>query len=460
VRLRTTLTVVMTGVVAMAVGVALALVIVTSSLYQTGLKLGGATERVRLLMELESYALQHVRAAASPESQPAIAIIGRLRETFGSDLGENIDRLDEMILLLASASTPSERESRFDALARDLRSVVAREDEGAQRAMADAASWNRVANITGIVAVVVLLAGVAGVLAWLWRSALQPLVTVIEAIQRFAKGDANARAAEEGPSEIRQIAVAFNDMAVSLGRQREQQLAFIGGVAHDLRAPLNALQVAVALLNHPSSDSARVRDRIRRQIERLEQMIGDLLDRTRIETGRFDLHPEECDLRDLLARVVDIQRDSAPTRAFGLVLPHEPVRVRCDAFRIEQVVNNLLSNAEKYSPDSSDVEIVLERDNATATLSVADRGIGMTAADRSKAFEPFRRGKNVGNIGGTGLGLAVTRKIVDAHGGSIDVRSEPGSGSVFSVRLPLISDADANRDRSGRTAVPASPQAW
>jgi two-component system sensor histidine kinase MtrB len=284
VRLRTTLTVVMTGVGAISVGVALALVILTSSLYQAGLKLGGATERVRLLMELESYALQHVREAAHSESQPAIDIIDRLRETSGSDRRDTIERLDEMILLLASASTPAERESRFDALVRDLRSVVAREDADARRAMADAASWNRVASITGLVAVVVLLAGVAGVLAWLWRSALQPLVTVIETIQRFAKGDSNARAEEQGPREIRQIAVAFNDMAISLGRQREQQLAFIGGVAHDLRTPLNTLQVAVALLDQPPRDPVRVRERIRRQIDRLEQMIGDLLDRTRISS--------------------------------------------------------------------------------------------------------------------------------------------------------------------------------
>ena len=456
-RLRTTLTVVMTGVGATAVGVAVMLVILTSSLHQAGLKLGGATERVRLLMELESYALQHVREGVGSESQPAIEIINRLRETSGSDIGvDEIQRLDEMVLLLTSAATPSERDSRLDALVRDLRTVVAREDSTARRAVADAASWSRVANITGIVAVVVLLAGVAGVLAWLWCSALQPLVTVIETIQRFAKGDANARAAEEGPSEIQQVAVAFNEMAVSLGRQREEQLAFIGGVAHDLRTPLNAVQVAVALLNHPPSDRMRVRDRIRRQIERLEHMINDLLDRTRIETGRFELHPEECDLGDLLARVVDIQRDSAPTRAFRLVLPHEPVRVRCDALRIEQVVNNLLSNAVKYSPESSDVEIVLERDDSTAILSVADHGIGMTPVDRSKVFEPFRRGRNVGDIGGTGLGLSVTRKIVEAHGGSIDVQSEPGFGSVFLVRLHLVSDVDVNRDHAGRTAESAS----
>jgi signal transduction histidine kinase len=147
-------------------------------------------------------------------------------------------------------------------------------------------------------------------------------------------------------------------------------------------------------------------------------------------------------------------------RAFKLLLPHEPVWVRCDTLRIEQVMNNLLSNALKYSPDSSDIEIVLERDNSTAVLTVADHGIGMTAADRSKVFEPFRRGGNVGNIGGTGLGLSVTRKIVEAHRGSIDVRSEPGSGSVFSVRLPLISAADVNRRRFRPNSRIASLARW
>ena len=179
-------------------------------------------------------------------------------------------------------------------------------------------------------------------------------------------------------------------------------------------------------------------------------MIGDLLDRTRIEAGRLDLHLEDCDLRDVVARIVDVQQDSGAARVFRLLLSHEPVSVRCDASRIEQVLTNLLSNAVKYSPESSDVEVVLDRDDSTAVLSVTDYGVGMTAADRTRIFEPFTRGDNVGSIGGAGLGLSVTRKIVEAHGGRIEVRSEPGLGSVFSVRLPLASEADMNLGRSGR----------
>jgi signal transduction histidine kinase len=260
--------------------------------------------------------------------------------------------------------------------------------------------------------------------------------------------------AEEGPGEIREIAAAFNEMTSTLGQRREQQLAFIGGVAHDLRTPLNALQVAMTLLDQPGADPVRVRERMRRQIGRMEHMVGDLLDRTRIETGRFELDWQSCDIRDPLSRVVELQRDSSP-RVIRLQMPPEPMVARCDPLRIEQVVTNLLSNALKYSPESTDVEIVLQRDGPDAVLAVADHGIGMTAVDRTKVFEPFRRGQNVGHIGGTGLGLSVARRIVEAHGGDIHVRSELGLGSTFVVRLPLAGDADTNRHFSATDQSPA-----
>src|SRR5689334_22044566 len=256
----------MTGVGAMAVAVAVALMLLTSSLYKSGLTLGAATERVRLLMELESYALQHLREPADRDLRDATQTLDRLRDTAGPDSAAEVARLDGMVRSLADAVTPAEREVRFETFVQGLRSAVARQDRESQRALADAASWNRLANRTGLVVVVVMLAGVAGALAWLWRSALHPLVHVVEAIGRFAGGDAKVRAPQEGPGEIREVAVAFNDMAGSLQRQREQQLAFVGGVAHDLRSPLNALRVAVSLLDQPAADAGRVRDRVRRQV--------------------------------------------------------------------------------------------------------------------------------------------------------------------------------------------------
>jgi signal transduction histidine kinase len=399
---------------------------------------GRGNGRTRLLLELESFALQQFHEGAG-DWQRANDIIGGLLEKSEPELRAEIQQLDTLVDAVAQKVEAGERQSAFDDLVTQLRTVVAREDAYIERAASAAASWNRLANVTGNAAVILLLGGVAAVLIWIWRVAFEPLVAVTAAIERLAKGDADARAVADGPTEIRQIAVDFNEMAGALAHQREQQLAFIGGVAHDLRNPLEALHVAVSLLDRKPADASRVLDRVRRQVARMDQMIGDLLDRTRIEAGRLELRLDTCDLRDIVARVVETQRDSAPARSLRLAMTEDALVVRCDPLRVEQVINNLLSNAMKYSPDSSDIDVALERDGTTAVVSVADQGIGLTPEDARNIFEPFRRGGNVGSIGGAGLGLSVTRKIVEAHGGRIDVRSRPGLGSVFAVRLPLPS---------------------
>jgi len=450
--MRTTLTGVMIGLGAIALAVAFALVVLTSALYETGVQLDGAAERVRLLMELESYALQHVRQTEGADARPAIEIIDRLREISDPEHRGEIQRLHGMVEAVADAKTAVERESRFDDVVRELREIVVYEDRLARRATATAAFWNQLAKITGVAAVIVLLMGVGGTLAWLWTRALRPLVALVEAIDRFAKGDAKARATEGGPTEVQQIAIAFNEMASALGRQRERQLAFIGGVAHDLRNPLGTLLVSLSLLDRAPSETAGIRDRARRQVERLERMIGDLLDRTRVEAGRFDLQLEYCDLRELVARVTSVQQDAAPARKLRVRLPFDSVVVRCDVLRIEQVVTNLLTNALKYSPEWSDVEVALTNDHSAAVLSVEDHGIGMTSTDASTIFEPFRRGKNVGGIDGSGLGLSVSRNLVEAHGGSVTVRSELGLGSVFFLRLPLAFSVTQTSGELGRGA--------
>jgi signal transduction histidine kinase len=430
----------MIGIATAALVAAIALILLTSALHRSTVNLTAGMERVRLLMELESYALEHVRQPAGVDTPRPTDVFERLRAGADPQFREEVERLDRMIESAAVAPMPADREAQLDGAVATLRQLVAREQERAQQAVGVSGSLDRIANTTGMIAVVLLVGGVAAGLAWLWRRAFEPLMSTIAAIERFAGGDHRARAGQHGPQEIQHLAVAFNSMADSLLRQREQQLAFIGGVAHDLRNPLAALHAAVGLLDAPQSDPVRVRERIRRQVDRLSQMAGDLLDRTRVEAGRLELHLEELDLRELVARVTDIHRESSPMRPFTVKMPSRPVPVRCDPLRIEQVLNNLLSNAAKYSPESSEVGVVLGYDDGFAMLSVADHGIGISAADRARVFEPFRRGTNVGEIGGAGLGLAVTKKLVEAHQGTIEVRSEPGKGSVFVVRLPLTAD--------------------
>ena len=346
-----------------------------------------------------------------------------------------MQRLEAMVGRL-TASRGRDTEAALADVIASFRSIVAREEIEANRALAAAARWNRTATTAGTAIALALVRSMAAAALWLWRRAFGPLVGVAGAIDRLARGDRQAAAPEEGPEELCKIAVAFNNMTASLGRQHEQQLAFVGGVAHDLRTPLNALRLGVALLDQRPGDE-RLIDRIVQQVTRLDRMISDLLNSTRIQASALDLRPDTHDLCDIVARTVDQQQTSAPARAFVMSLPDGPVPVRCDVVRIEQVVNNLLSNAVKYSPDSSQVEVALVRRGDRAALSVTDHGIGISPADRARIFEAFKRGENVGSIGGVGLGLSVTRRIVEAHGGEIEVSSTPGAGSVFTVRLPI-----------------------
>lgn len=169
----------------------------------------------------------------------------------------------------------------------------------------------------------------------------------------------------------------------------------------------------------------------------MDRMVSDLLDSSRIESGQLELRLDTRDLRDVVLRVVELQQDSRTDRRFVLSVCEAPVPVRCDVLRIEQVLNNLLNNAVKYSPEASDVLVMLSATREFARLSVTDHGAGIPMSDRERIFAPFSRGANVGAIAGVGLGLSVSRRIVVAHGGTIDVDSTPGAGSTFTVELPL-----------------------
>jgi signal transduction histidine kinase len=118
-------------------------------------------------------------------------------------------------------------------------------------------------------------------------------------------------------------------------------------------------------------------------------------------------------------------------------MPDRPALVSCDVVRIEQVIQNLLSNAVKYSADAIDIAIRVAQATSSVTISVIDRGVGVAPSDRERLFQPFMRGENVGFVGGIGLGLSVTKKIVEGHRGGIEVFSSPGAGSRFVVHLPL-----------------------
>jgi signal transduction histidine kinase len=421
----------------LAVAFAVGLVVLTSALGQFTARLETSVERVRLLMELESHALEAGRDDGTLDPDAISEIVGRLPQSSDSQFSRNAHKLAGEIELAASAASPTDRRSQIAAAMTLLRDVVHREDREARRVAALAASWHRVMSIVAVVGVSVLLLGFVVPLIWFRQHALQPLVGVADAIERFAAGDRAVRAPQVGPSEFRRVATSFNEMAGALQHQHERQLAFVGGIAHDLRNPLSTLRVAAALLQRQPHDVIPLGERVTRQIDQLERLVNDLLDRTRIEAGQLELCPELIDLRRVIGRVVDEQRILNPTRVFNVTMPNRPALVSCDVVRIEQVVQNLLSNAVKYSADSIDIDTRISQADSSAIVSVIDRGVGVEPADRQRLFQPFMRGENVGRVGGIGLGLSVAKKIVEGHRGQIEVFSSPGAGSTFVVHLPL-----------------------
>jgi signal transduction histidine kinase len=306
---------------------------------------------------------------------------------------------------------------------------------------ASALAWFVVA---GAVITLALVAG--GLLSWLRERALAPVLSLGNAMRAFGRGELGVRAVERGPAELRDMARRFNDMAAAIEAQRERQMTFLAGIAHDLRNPLSALRMSLRIAGAEQgvAQGTKLRsmmDLIARQVSRLDRIVGDFLDRARIESGDVELRPVVVDLRQLAQNVAALYRDASARHVVECELPPEPVAVYADPDRLEQVLNNLVSNAIKYSPRGGRVSIVVASHDSGGAVTVTDEGVGISAADLDYLFEPFHRGRNAADVPGVGLGLHVTKRIVEAHGGSIAVRSAQGAGSTFEVHVPRAAAA-------------------
>jgi PAS domain S-box-containing protein len=223
---------------------------------------------------------------------------------------------------------------------------------------------------------------------------------------------------------------------------------FLAVASHELRTPLTALMLQLHVAQRYSgSPELPVRlDAAVRHTKRLASLVDNLLDASRITTGRMKVQLEELDLRDAVRDVVErFQEEAKNARSELVVHADASVVGSWDRLRVEQVVTNLLSNALKYGAGAP-VELTVERAGASARVSVADHGIGIAPEDVARIFGKFERAVSARHYGGLGLGLFIARQIVEAHSGSIHVESTPGKGSTFTVELPLRP-----------TAIPGAP---
>jgi signal transduction histidine kinase len=214
--------------------------------------------------------------------------------------------------------------------------------------------------------------------------------------------------------------------------------------AHDLRTPITVIQLAVGLMldySAPLADAERtpfLQD-IKRQSDHMLALLNDLLDVTEIEAGQLSLTRQPIDLADFLQDATAWHRKLAAPKGTQITLEDVPPgSAQADALRLRQVIDNLISNAVKYSPPGSRVWVRAERTLTGWRIHVKDQGPGITLKDRRKLFQDFARlsAKPTGGEKSTGLGLAITRRVVETHGGQIGVDSEPGEGADFWFTLP------------------------
>ncbi|MCC6313558.1 MAG: PAS domain S-box protein [Thermomicrobiales bacterium] len=232
-------------------------------------------------------------------------------------------------------------------------------------------------------------------------------------------------------------------------RAEEDRTVMLGTLAHDVKNPLGAIKGYAQLLRRQLRKSAPNLERLESGLDGIESaadrataLLDAMLDAARLEAGRpLDLHPTPTDLVELARQAAAETRRTTTAHQVRVESNVEVLVGEWDRLRLQRVLANLLSNAVKYSPDGGEIVVRVARvetgSAVWAELSVIDRGLGIPAADLPGLFQRFRRGHNVGSIGGAGIGLVGTRQIVAQHGGTLEVETEEGRGSTFTARLPL-----------------------
>lgn len=317
----------------------------------------------------------------------------------------------------------------------------------------DALRTRQIVNIGLIVAAgLLILATSLGVMLWLRREMLQPLEELAEASRRLGHGDLTARVTPSGVDEILLASSAFNQMADEV-QQHVQQLhelsaartRFVSSVSHELRTPITSLRGYLELLaGGEAGDLTEEQLKYVRIAERnartLDELINDLLTLSRVQSGKISLKPEPVDIRLLLRELKAEMLPMASEKNVDLVLVDTgDLVVSGESLRLKQAFGNLIGNAVKYSPSGQAVVVRAFRVNRQAVISVVDWGPGVPKDELPQLAEPFFRASTTERIPGTGLGLPIAKQMIELHGGRLAVESEPGSGSTFTVYLPLRS---------------------
>jgi signal transduction histidine kinase len=294
----------------------------------------------------------------------------------------------------------------------------------------------------GIVTLLIVVIALSG--GWLaTQSAMFPIRRLSQAVQRIIRtGRTDARVPLSGTGDaLDELTSLFNAMLDKIEGLVTAMRGALDSVSHDLRTPLTRLRGTAELALASPPNLERYREALADCVEESDRvlvMLNTLMDISEAESGTLQLHREPVALADVVARAVDLYREVADAKGVTLEAdaPSDVVVV-ADRTRLEQVAANLIDNAVKYTPPGGRVNVEVHRAEDTAILRVRDTGPGIPPDELPRIFDRLFRGDTSRAERGLGLGLSLVKAIVEAHGGTVDVVSEPGRGSVFTVSLPL-----------------------
>ncbi|WP_051971403.1 PAS domain S-box protein [Massilia sp. 9096] len=273
-----------------------------------------------------------------------------------------------------------------------------------------------------------------------------------------------------GEPHERRLAILFTDvtakkraeeslrqLAADLSETNRRKTEFLATLAHELRNPLAPMRTGLDLLRMAGRNgqaapagqgNERVLDMMDRQLKQMVHLIDDLMDVSRINSGKIELKKERIDLREAIRNAVEAATPAvqAAGHVLAVELPAQALAVDADATRLAQILGNLLTNAVKYTPGGGRIRVALRQEDGAALVAISDTGLGIAAEERRHVFDMFSQvSRNMGRAqGGLGIGLSLVRSLVEMHGGTIGVESGgPGQGSTFTLTLPLPQDAVA-----------------
>lgn len=274
------------------------------------------------------------------------------------------------------------------------------------------------------------------------RRILKPVNTLTRAARRLGKGDLTQRVSIDDRGEVGELARAFNSMAGELERNLQLQQNMVADVAHELRTPLSNLKGYLEAIGdgviEPDADTICS---LSEEVALLSRLVSDLHELSLAEVGKLKLNRTSQDVAGLVGDAVAGIRGKAVARGLSISasIPADLPEVDVDPYRIGQVLRNLLENAIAHTGEGGVITVGAEQEGDGVEISVTDTGEGIPADELPNIFERFYRvdKSRARSTGGSGLGLTIARRLVEAHGGRIEARSEVGRGSHFSFTLPI-----------------------